>query len=130
MAKIFLIEDYKNLRDGVSSYLELYDHEVTAFDRARGVAEALETEKPDLIILDVTLPYGDGFKLARQIRKTDRLPILFLTASPFESDSIAGLEADSDDYVVKPFSAKELTLRIEAILWRIRLDGQSEALRT
>ena len=118
MAKIFLIEDYKNLREGVSSYLKLYHHEVNEFDRTRGVTEALETKKPDLIILDVTLPYGDGFKLARQIGKTDRLPILFLTANPFE--------ADSDDYLVKPFSAKELVLRVEAILRRIRLDGQPE----
>ena len=118
MAKIFLIEDYKNLREGVSSYLKLYHHEVNEFDRTRGVTEALETKKPDLIILDVTLPYGDGFKLARQIGKTDRLPILFLTANPFE--------ADSDDYLVKPFSAKELTLKIDTILQRSRLDGQSE----
>ena len=126
MAQIFLIEDYKNLREGVSSYLKLNDHEVIEFDGTRGVAEALETKKPDLVILDVMLPFGDGSKLARQIRKTDHLPILFLTGSPFESDRIAGFAVGGDDYVVKPFSAKELVLRIEAILQRIRLDGQSE----
>ena len=126
MAKIFLIEDNENLREAVTSYLELADHEVTEFDRIGGVLEALETREPELIILDVMLPDGDGFHLARQIRKGHKMPILFLTAKSSESDRITGFEVGGDDYVVKPFSPKELSLRVEAILRRTGTEQQPE----
>lgn len=129
MARIFLIENYENLRDAVSSYLKLDDHEVTEFNRTRGVIEALETRKPDLIILDVVPPYGDGFHLARQIRREHQLPILLLTENTYESNRMAGFEVGGDDYVVKPLSPTELTLRVEAILQRTRAEGQSEGLK-
>ena len=129
MAKIFLVEDNENLREAVSSYLKLDDHEVTEFDRTRGVLEALETKRSDLLILDVMLPDGDGFQLARQIRKKHQMPILFLTAKSSESDRITGFEIGGDDYVVKPFSPKELTLRVKAILRRSRSEVPSEKQR-
>jgi two-component system phosphate regulon response regulator PhoB len=118
MAEIFLVEDNENLREAVVSYLELDDHEVVQFDRVRGVLEALRTRDPDLIILDVMLPDGDGFHLARRIRADHDVPILFLTARTAESDRITGFEVGGDDYVVKPFSPRELALRVRAILRR------------
>ena len=118
MAEIFIVEDNDNLREAVVSYLRLDDHRVVEFDRVRGVMEALATHDPDLIILDVMLPDGDGFLLARRIRSAHAVPILFLTARTSESDRITGFEVGGDDYVVKPFSAKELALRVKAILRR------------
>jgi two-component system phosphate regulon response regulator PhoB len=118
MARIFVVEDNENLREVVSSYLKLNEHEVVEFERTRGVREAVSTRPPDLIVLDVMLPDGDGFLLAREIRKKHRVPILFLTAKTTESDRITGFEVGGDDYVTKPFSPKELSLRVEAILKR------------
>jgi DNA-binding response OmpR family regulator len=118
MARIFVVEDNEPLREAVCSYLRLNDHEIVEFARLRGVLEAVDTRPPDLIVLDVMLPDGDGFLLARKIRKSHAVPIIFLTAKASESDRITGFELGADDYVVKPFSAKELSLRVEAVLRR------------
>jgi DNA-binding response OmpR family regulator len=123
MARIFVVEDNEALREAVCSYLRLNDHEIVEFPRIGGVLEAVETKPPDLIVLDVMLPDGDGFLLARKIRKSQALPIIFLTAKASESDRITGFELGADDYVVKPFSPKELSLRVEAVL---RRSGQSQ----
>jgi DNA-binding response OmpR family regulator len=118
MARIFVVEDNESLREAVCSYLRLNDHEIVEFPRIGGVLEAIETKPPDLIVLDVMLPDGDGFLLARKIRKSHTVPIIFLTAKATESDRITGFELGADDYVVKPFSPKELSLRVEAVLRR------------
>ena len=118
MARIFVVEDNESLREAVCSYLRLNDHEVVEFPRIGGVLEAIDTKPPDLIVLDVMLPDGDGFLLARKIRKDHVVPIIFLTAKATESDRITGFELGADDYVVKPFSPKELSLRVEAVLRR------------
>jgi len=118
MARIFFVEDNENLREAAVSYLELEGHQVVEFERLRGVQEAAAMAPPDLIVLDVMLPDGNGFMLARRLRETLSVPILFLTARTSESDRITGFEVGGDDYVVKPFSPKELVLRIGAILRR------------
>jgi DNA-binding response OmpR family regulator len=118
MARIFVVEDNESLREAVCSYLRLNDHEVVEFPRIGGVLEAIDTKPPSLIVLDVMLPDGDGFLLARKIRKVHTVPIIFLTAKATESDRITGFELGADDYVVKPFSPKELSLRVEAVLRR------------
>lgn len=129
MSRIFLIEDNDSLREAVSSYLKLNEHQVTEFPRGEGVLEALDTSEPDLIVLDVMLPDTDGFRLAKRIRAGYRVPIIFLTARTSESDRITGFEVGGDDYVVKPFSTKELVLRVEAVLRRSR-GAEQEAERT
>jgi len=118
MARIFVVEDNESLREAVCSYLRLNDHEIVEFPRIGGVLESIETRPPDLIVLDVMLPDGDGFLLARKIRRSHAFPIIFLTAKASESDRITGFELGADDYVVKPFSPKELSLRVEAVLRR------------
>jgi DNA-binding response OmpR family regulator len=118
MARIFVIEDNESLREAVVSYLRLAEHEVVEFARLEGVEQALAAREPQLIVLDVMLPDGDGFQLARRIRKSSGVPLLFLTARTSESDRITGFELGADDYVVKPFSPRELALRVEAILRR------------
>ena len=118
MARIFVVEDNDSLREAVCSYLRLNDHEIVEFARLGGVLEAVDTRPPDLIVLDVMLPDGDGFLLARKIRRSHGVPIIFLTAKATESDRITGFELGADDYVVKPFSPRELSLRVEAVLRR------------
>ena len=127
MARIFVVEDNEALREAVCSYLRLNDHEIFEFPRIGGVLEAVETKPPDLIVLDVMLPDGDGFLLARKIRKSQVVPIIFLTARATESDRITGFELGADDYVVKPFSPKELSLRVEAVLRRTGSGGAKPA---
>jgi DNA-binding response OmpR family regulator len=118
MAVIILVEDNETLREAVSSYLQLDDHEVLEFGRIQGVLEAVRLRRPDCIVLDVMLPDGNGFQLARKIKELRDIPIVFLTAKSSESDRITGFELGADDYVVKPFSPRELTLRVKALLRR------------
>ncbi len=123
MARIFVVEDNDGLRETIASYLELDEHTVSCFPRLSGVDEAVRLQHPDLVILDVMLPDGDGFLFARRLRSRERVPIIFLTARTSESDRITGFEVGGDDYVVKPFSNKELMLRVRALLRRVHLES-------
>jgi len=118
MAEIIIVEDNDAIREAVGSYLRLDGHGVREFGRVQGVLEAVKMKNPDLLILDVMLPDGDGFQLAKRIRERSQVPMLFLTARTSESDRITGFEVGGDDYVVKPFSPKELALRVRSILRR------------
>lgn len=126
MEKIIFVEDNDSIRESVSSYLRLENLEVFEFRRIYGVLDAVKMKNPDLIILDVMLPDGDGFHLAKKIRTFSVVPILFLTARTSESDRITGFEVGGDDYVVKPFSPKELTLRVKSILKRFGKNAKGE----
>jgi DNA-binding response OmpR family regulator len=118
MELIFIVEDNDNLREAVVSYLKLAEYEVREFRGTKGVGHAVHTLHPHCIILDVMLPDGDGFKLAKELRAKSDVPIIFLTAKTSESDKIIGFEIGADDYIIKPFSPKELMLRIKAVLRR------------
>ena len=118
MARIIIVEDNDSIREAVVSYLMLQDHEAIEFSMTNGVLEAIKMKIPDLIILDIMLPDGNGFQLAKRIRDHFEIPIIFLTAKTAESDRITGLEIGADDYVTKPFSPKELVLRVNAVLRR------------
>jgi DNA-binding response OmpR family regulator len=117
---VLVVEDEYKLRELVRTYLERVGLEV--FSTGSG-AEALSqaaTGSPDLVILDLGLPDVPGEEVAREIRATSDVPILMLTAKSDERDRIAGLELGADDYVTKPFSPRELVLRVQAILRRGR----------
>ncbi len=118
MKKIFILEDNDSIREAVAGYLELEDYHVLQSGKIEGSADIIEKNSPDLLILDVMLPDGSGFNLAKKIRKEKDYPIIFLTARDQESDRITGFELGADDYVVKPFSPKELVLRVNALLRR------------
>jgi CheY-like chemotaxis protein len=118
MARIFLVEDNESIREAVAGYLRLEEHEVIEFGGVADVLEVMRHKAPDLAILDVMLPDGSGFALAKKIRTQSRVPLVFLTAREAESDRITGFELGADDYVVKPFSPKELVLRVQALLRR------------
>ena len=123
-ATILLVEDERKLRDLVRSYLERAGF--TVLSTASG-AEALSlaaSATPDLLVLDLGLPDVSGETVAREVRATGTVPILMLTAKNSEEDRVRGLELGADDYVTKPFSPRELVLRVQAIL---RRGGQSSA---
>src|SRR5207248_7123460 len=116
--KILIIEDDANITQLIRLYLEQANFTViTASDGAAGL-ELHAREHPDLVILDLMLPALDGMEVCRRIRAWASTPILMLTARHGEEDRIAGLEMGADDYLVKPFSPREVVSRVKAILRR------------
>ena len=126
MNRVYVVEDNKLIREGVSEYFQVNGFEVVEFDRAEGVLEGLRVSEPDAIILDIMLPDKSGYILAKEIRKHSTVPILFLTAREEESSRVMGFEIGGDDYIVKPFSTKELLLRTQAVLKRVGAESQTE----
>lgn len=118
MAHVFVVDDNASIREAVTGYLQLADHLVSGFGDLAGVKNALEETTPDLIILDVMLPDGDGFIFAKELLSHRPIPLIFMSARESESDRITGFEIGADDYIVKPFSPKELVLRVAAVLKR------------
>lgn len=118
MARIIIAEDSEPIRSVVSEYLRLEEHEVLEFESGDGVVDAVRRREPELCILDLMLPGPSGFEIAKQVREFSKVPILFLTARDDEASRITGFEIGADDYVVKPFSPRELVLRVKAILRR------------
>ena len=117
--KILLVEDDVNLAFVVKDTLVNKDYDVCHIHDGNEVLKALHTNKYDLLLLDVMLPGLDGFSISKQIRQQrNQTPILFLTARGLPEDRIQGFEAGGDDYLTKPFSIEELSLRIKAILKR------------
>lgn len=118
MPCIVLVEDNTLIREAVAGYLKLEGHSVIEFGGVTGVMETVKRNVASLLVLDVMLPDGSGFALAKAIRAESDVPLIFLTAKDSESDRILGFELGADDYICKPFSAKELVLRIQALLRR------------
>lgn len=127
MACILLVEDNAFIREALAGYLQLDEHKVIEFGEIRGVMEVIQRGIVDLVILDVMLPDGNGFSLAKSIREISSIPMVFLTAKDSESDRITGFELGADDYIVKPFSSRELALRIQALLKRCGNQKQNSA---
>lgn len=120
MKLIYIVEDHDVIRNGVVQYLELSGFEAKGYGTIAEARTAFEEKVPDLLIQDVMLPDGDGFGYVKEVRaKFPRLPIIFLTARVDESDRILGFELGCDDYISKPFSPKELVLRVQALLRRV-----------
>ncbi|MES0130174.1 response regulator [Mesorhizobium sp. M0029] len=120
---ILIVDDDREIRELVSGYLKKNGLRATAVPDGRQMRAFLETDSVDLIILDVMMPGDDGLVLCRQLRagKHKATPILMLTARNDETDRIIGLELGADDYLVKPFAARELLARINAVLRRTRM---------
>jgi two-component system phosphate regulon response regulator PhoB len=118
MARILVLEDDDALREAVSGYLKLADFEVTPCHNFEELNRALSKGGADFLISDINLPDGDGFVYVKELRKRSDLPVMFISVRDSESDRITGFEVGGDDYLTKPFSAKELVLRVKAILRR------------
>jgi DNA-binding response OmpR family regulator len=122
MSRVLVVEDDADIAELVAHYLQRAGYETTMLHSGRDVLPRLKQSPPDLIVLDRMLPGLDGLELVRAIRGTPSLasvPILMLTARAEEADRVAGLDVGADDYVTKPFSAKELMARVKALLRRV-----------
>lgn len=125
-AKVLVVDDERKIRDLVTLYLERDGYQV--FQAATGEA-ALEASKPgyaDVVVLDLMLPGISGEDVAETLHRTSGVPIIMLTAKSQEEDRISGLRLGADDYIVKPFSPRELVARVDAVLRRAGADRETE----
>ena len=121
MARILVVEDEKDLQDVLSYNLRQAGHEATLVETGQEALARVGTETPDLILLDLMLPDMSGIDVCRALKSgpaTRHIPVVMLTAKGEEIDRVVGFELGADDYVVKPYSMRELTLRLQAILRR------------
>ena len=123
--KVLVVEDDPRISDVLDYALKAEGHDVQKAQRGREAIELAKSSAPALIVLDVGLPDIDGFEVCRAVRKFSDVPVIFLTSRSDEIDRVVGLEIGGDDYVVKPFSPRELLARIKAI--RRRHDGTATA---
>jgi two-component system catabolic regulation response regulator CreB len=122
-ATVLIVEDETAIADALQYALETEAFSPVVASTGHEALAFLTTSDPDIIILDIGLPDINGFELCKQIRRQSNIPIVFLTARNEEIDRVVGLEIGGDDYVVKPFSPRELTARVKAILRRSQLNG-------
>ena len=121
MSHVLVVDDDLTLAGVVVGYLERAGHQALHVADGRKALDAVASELPDLVVLDVMLPEIDGLEVCRRVRAAHpELPIIMLTALGEADERIAGLEVGADDYVTKPFSPRELILRIESVLRRAR----------
>jgi two-component system, OmpR family, response regulator RegX3 len=117
-ARILFVEDEESISEPFAEALRRAGFEPTVTRTATGALDLAQRLEPDLVLLDLALPDGDGRDVCRELRRHSNVPILMLTARGTEMDKIVGLELGADDYVVKPFSAREVISRIRAVLRR------------
>lgn len=117
---ILVVDDDPGIRGLLREYLERHGYRVTVANDGPQMRQALETARPNLVVLDVMLPGEDGLALCRDLRARSGLPIIMLTARADEVDRIVGLEMGADDYLAKPFNPRELLARIKSVLRRAR----------
>jgi len=117
--KLLIIEDDADLVRALEVYLSRAGYEVTSAANGLEGLQTLYNERPDIVILDIAMPKMDGWEVCRRIRDLSDVPIVILTARVQEDERVKGLKLGADDYVVKPFSLKELEARLEAVLRRV-----------
>jgi DNA-binding response OmpR family regulator len=130
VARVLVVDDDTTVAEVVVGYLERAGHAVVSVADGPSALDAVRTAPPDLIVLDLMLPGVDGLEVCRRVRaEHPDLPVIMLTALGEEEDRIAGLEVGADDYVTKPFSPRELALRVDSVLRRTRNDQLRTVLR-
>jgi len=130
MSKVLVVDDEVKIARLVRDYLTEAGFEVTLAANGPAALAATRSQRPDLVILDLGLPGMDGYDVTRSIRAQSSIPIIMLTARSEETDRIVGLELGADDYVVKPFSPRELVARVKAVLRRVGGEVATEIIRT
>ena len=119
MSRVLVVDDDETVADVVIGYLERSGHVTTRVADGRAALDSVSADPPDLVVLDLMLPGIDGLEVCRQVRaQRPDLPVVMLTALGEAEDRIAGLEVGADDYVTKPFSPRELALRVDSVLRR------------
>jgi two-component system, OmpR family, response regulator RegX3 len=124
--RVLFVEDEEGISDPFCSALRRASFEPVVARTVAAALEQLASEPPDLVLLDLALPDGDGRDVAREIRRAGETPIIMLTARGTEADRVIGLEIGADDYVVKPFSSAEVIARIRAVLRRSGGEGGAD----
>ncbi len=124
MSKIMVIDDDVKLSDLIKDFLEPHKYRVVCFNNPINALNKIKSQKPDLIILDITMPEMDGFQVLTKIREDSKIPVIMLTARGEVSDKIVGLELGADDYLAKPFEPRELLARIQSVFRRTQSPGQ------
>src|SRR5947199_6698103 len=114
--RVLVVDDEPMLRNLLSRLLRMEGFEVLEAGDGAAALDIVVTEAPDLVLLDVMMPARDGIDVLGDIRKTSEVPVILVSALGGEADRVLGLKAGADDYVVKPFSAAELSARIESVL--------------
>ena len=128
MQRLLIVDDEEHIRKLVRKYAEFGDYDVKEAKDGMEAVSLCKREAFDAVIMDIMMPELDGFSACREIRKFSSVPILLLSARGEEYDKINGFEFGADDYVVKPFSPRELMLRVEAILKRVKgVQGEAQA---
>ncbi len=125
MYHILIVDDEARIRSIIRKYAEFDGHTVTEAGDGMEAVSLCRRESFDMIIMDIMMPELDGFSACREIRKISQTPIIMLSARGEEYDKINGFECGVDDYVVKPFSPRELMLRVEAVMKRIKRPAQA-----
>jgi two-component system OmpR family response regulator len=125
MARVLVVDDEATLVDTIRYNLRRDGYEVQVASDGNEAMRLARASSPDLVVLDLMLPGIDGLEVCRQLRRESTVPILMLTAKDDEVDKIVGLEVGADDYMTKPFSMRELTARIRAMLRRSRMAQQA-----
>ena len=125
--KIMVVDDDVNICELLRLYLEKDGYETVVMSDGAAALEAFDVAKPDLILLDVMMPHLDGWQVCREIRKKSQCPVIMITAKGELFDRVLGLELGADDYVVKPFEAKEVMARIKAVLRRSGVSAEKKA---
>ncbi len=118
MKKILLIEDNEAIIMGLKYSLEQENFQVISAKTAKESKEKLDSKNIDIVLLDVSLPDGNGFEICKEIKEKNDIPIIFLTAQDEETSIVLGLDLGADDYIVKPFRTRELISRIKSVLRR------------
>ncbi|QUQ69325.1 response regulator transcription factor [Kutzneria sp. CA-103260] len=118
--RVLVVDDDETVRDVVRRYLERDGHEVVVAGDGESALELVARQLPDLIVLDLMLPGIDGLEVCRRLRQRHSVPIVMLTALGEEEDRVVGLQLGADDYVTKPFSPRELALRVGSVLRRAK----------
>lgn len=127
--KILVVDDDVNICELLRLYIERDDYQVVIANDGEQAVELFNREQPDLVLLDIMLPKMDGWQVCKEIRKTSNRPIIMLTAKGELFDKILGLELGADDYIIKPFEAKEVIARIYAVLRRTSTSEEKEKVK-
>lgn len=123
--KILVVDDDLNICELLKLYLENEGHTVFVANDGQAAVDTFKAKEPDLVLLDIMLPKMDGWQVCREIRRTSSVPIIMLTAKGETFDKVLGLELGADDYVTKPFDAKEVMARIKAVLRRAKSENEN-----
>lgn len=121
--KILIVDDDMHIAELISLYLAKEMYETTVAEDGYQALELFRTFKPDLVLLDLMLPGKDGYQVCREIRQQGDVPVIILSAKGETFDKVLGLELGADDYIIKPFDAKELVARVKAVLRRTRRES-------